>query len=278
MHLENIPTDKITIGTQRIRTIVEDDAFAELCLDMAARGLLQPIGVTPLPDGTYQLLWGLRRLTAARRLHWPTIPAHIVTGDPASIRATALRENIHRSQMTLEDECTAVMQLAHEEGHSIQDIATLLNRSTDWVRRRLTIANLPTDLRVATYTGEIATAAAEAIAIIQDPETRAWIINTAREYKWTVDDVRTAVKLTLSGTNITEAIDAAQQAAQQPTTKDPRPEPLIPCTTCDTPTPISQTKLIHTCPTCYATLTNAHNPPRSDDRDSTNPTHLTQKP
>lgn len=276
MDLEHIPLDKITVGIQRIRTVVEDDTFGELCLDIAARGLLQPIGVTPQADGTYQLLWGLRRLTAARRLNWTTIPARVVTGTPESIRAIALRENIHRAQMSLEDECQAVMQLRDEEHRTIPEIATLLNRSTDWVRRRLTIANLPLDLRLATYNGELATAAAEAIALLDDPEARDWVFRTAKEYHWTVDDVRQAVKLILSGTTITDAVNAAVEAARTPQPHHhPRPT-LIECATCNTPTPLERIHLTHLCFDCHRILTHPHNSPIKDEPDPTTTPPLTK--
>lgn len=264
MDIRNIPTDAITIGPQQIRTIPEDGAFLELCADIAARGLLQPIGVTPIDDTRYQLLWGLRRLTAARHLSWPTIPAHILEAHSTDIRAIALRENIHRSDLSLEDECHTVHLLHTAEGRSIGNIATILNRSIDWVRRRLTIGNLPADLRTAVYAGELAIGAAEAIALVQSPEERDWILKTAREYHWTVDDVRQAVRLALQGTSMNEAIEAALNY-RQPEPK-PQPEPLyIRCQICHHTTTLETTTLVRACHTCATTI-------------STHTTHQQQPP
>jgi ParB family chromosome partitioning protein len=53
----------------------DDDALEALSRSIAARGVLQPIVVRPLPGGTYELVAGERRLRAAQRAGLETIPA-----------------------------------------------------------------------------------------------------------------------------------------------------------------------------------------------------------
>src|SRR5260370_36314683 len=57
-------------------------------------GLLQPIGIDP---GGY-LIWGLRRLTAAKKLGWKEILARVViVADPLSARKV---ENVNRLNLS----------------------------------------------------------------------------------------------------------------------------------------------------------------------------------
>jgi len=68
-----IPVDKVKPSGLGLRDL--DEAIVEdLAKSIKANGLLQPIMVKPAGDG-YELVFGLHRLEACRRLGWRTIPA-----------------------------------------------------------------------------------------------------------------------------------------------------------------------------------------------------------
>jgi hypothetical protein len=98
-------------------------------------GLLHPIVVVPLRTSTtfgrtYTLIAGHRRLVAARRLGWSTIPARVLPpSDPDRpqerlvLLAIALRENTERQDLTPADRRDALLRLralyeeAYPDGH-----------------------------------------------------------------------------------------------------------------------------------------------------------------
>jgi ParB-like chromosome segregation protein Spo0J len=89
-----MPIDAIRVD-HRHRKDMGD--IAELAASMAELGLLEAIGIRP--HG--MLIWGERRLRAAKRLSWTTIPVTVVNLD-AVVRGE-FAENAHRKNFTLSE-------------------------------------------------------------------------------------------------------------------------------------------------------------------------------
>ena len=75
MSTQSIPLDRIVMGNQHHEHLCDLDAIAD---SIDRYGLLHPIGVTPQSDGTYELIFGRRRLEACRKLGHSTIEAKLV--------------------------------------------------------------------------------------------------------------------------------------------------------------------------------------------------------
>jgi len=62
------------VAAENSRQIYEPREMEELMISMKQTGLLQPIGVMPLPKaGKYKLVFGFRRFSAAKKLGWKVI-------------------------------------------------------------------------------------------------------------------------------------------------------------------------------------------------------------
>lgn len=98
---------RLGLGDEEKKAATE---FLSLKASMAANGLLQPIGI----DKDNNLLFGFRRLTAAKELKWDTIPA-IVDPDrtlTAIERETIeLDENIQRMDLSWQEKERAIARL-----------------------------------------------------------------------------------------------------------------------------------------------------------------------
>ena len=94
-----IPISNIIVA-ERYRT--DFGPIDELARSITDNGLILPIAVEQLADGTYDLLAGERRLRACRSLNWETIEARIYEGPLSDLerRSIELEENIQRKDMT----------------------------------------------------------------------------------------------------------------------------------------------------------------------------------
>lgn len=216
MHVEEIEVSRIQVGEQQLRYDPEDDMIIELAADIARRGLLQPIGVSPMGDGSFQLLWGSRRLAAFVRLRRDRIPAQIVSEREDSVKTYALVENIQRQNLTLGEEVDAVVWLHDHEHLSVDQIATRLSKSRAWVLRRLAIPQMPAEIAAPLLEGEISLAAAEEIARVQDEGLRRYILSNTLQNKYTVEQVRTLVQAAQAlPENFSDAVEAGASVARQ---------------------------------------------------------------
>ncbi len=105
----------------RDRTALDPDALAQLQHSIATEGLRSPIEVwrlsAPREGHLYGLISGLRRLTAARAIGMPTIPAFLRTPETLAQALTAMvTENEIRTQISPYEKANLILN-AVEEGH-----------------------------------------------------------------------------------------------------------------------------------------------------------------
>jgi len=83
------------------RQEIDADAQAELAASIAAQGVLVPLTVVPTANGRYTLLYGERRLHAARTTQHATVPCLVATAPPTWDAAldVQLTENLLRSDL-----------------------------------------------------------------------------------------------------------------------------------------------------------------------------------
>ena len=182
----------IVIEDQAMRHNLEDDAIIELGQDIAQKGLLQPIGVRPREDGTYQLLWGGRRLVAYKRLNRSSIMAHVWGDSEIPVKALALVENLQRVNLTLVEEVEAVNYLHHTEGKSPDQISSILSKGRSWIMRRLAIPNLPEDLRASVLEGDVPVGVAEEISRVPHDGFRKFLLSQAVAMHWSIKQTAAA--------------------------------------------------------------------------------------
>ena len=111
--LVEIEVDRIRPGEFSLRDL--DDAVVEgLARSIEGVGLLQPVVVRPLGDG-YELVFGLHRLEACRRLGWKKIPARVKEVSDEEAFLLNMVENLQRNSQPnhhLENAFHKVMRLS----------------------------------------------------------------------------------------------------------------------------------------------------------------------
>ena len=81
------------------RKIFDEDALAELADSIAKHGVIQPLLVRPMPDGSYQLVAGERRWRASRMAGLTEVPVVIKELSDDEAMALALIENLQREDL-----------------------------------------------------------------------------------------------------------------------------------------------------------------------------------
>lgn len=150
-----IPVDMLLPPEIPARRESTQEKFEELCQSIARRGLMQPIGVTDLTNGYYQLRWGMRRSLAHRELGIKTILAVVHAIDEGDAEDDMLSENFQRTEMTEPEEMRAFSAWMKKHNGSIHGCATALNVSDYRVRNAMIIAEGPEIIREAFENGEI---------------------------------------------------------------------------------------------------------------------------
>ena len=132
------------------RTEFPDDEMAELAADIALRGILQPIVVLPLGNGRYRVLFGAKRLRAARQAGLETVP--VVIGSSAHDVYAQVAENQKRHGLTPLD-LARFMRSRIDAGESNAEIARRMGIDLTSVAHHLALLTLPPELEEAFRSG-----------------------------------------------------------------------------------------------------------------------------
>ncbi len=139
---QKIPIDRIRPDKSQPRRDFDAEALDDLAKSMGMVGQLQPIGVR-CSGSDWVVVYGERRLRAARQLGWKTINA-IAYELPAQNMAMVLQacENLHRVDLGLAEYAEVVLRLK-EAGMELGGISYALSKPERWVGNLLSIARDP---------------------------------------------------------------------------------------------------------------------------------------
>jgi len=104
-----------------IRKTWDEEKLSELCWSLLEEGQVEPIGLYEA-DGGYTLVWGHRRVEAARRVGWTDIDALIVRQDEIDNLIQSGIENLSGEEMSADDKAEWAQRLV-DMGFSQHEIA-----------------------------------------------------------------------------------------------------------------------------------------------------------
>lgn len=191
--LHEIPIASIDVGSN-----VRPDAgdVAGLAESIAAVGILEPIRIAEVGAGRYELVYGQRRLAAAKAAGLERIPA-IVDGarDAGATRTIRqLVENLQREDLGPLEEATALRQLLDADDKLTQaELAKRLGRAPSTISNALRLLKLPTAVQKRIADGSLTASHAKAIASLPDAEAKA-VAERVGKQKLSAHDVEREIR------------------------------------------------------------------------------------
>jgi ParB family chromosome partitioning protein len=155
------------------KTKPDRDAHARLVASIATHGLLHPLVVTPIGNGSpkrYAVIAGNRRLAALHEVYAERPAAKVsviirtLSADEA--HSLSLGENFAREAMHPLDEAIAFATLASAKGKEADSIASEFGVTRRYVMQRMRLASLARPIAAAYRAGTIDTATAEAFSAV----------------------------------------------------------------------------------------------------------------
>ena len=174
------------------RKIFDEDALAELADSIAKHGVIQPLLVRPMPDGSYQLVAGERRWRASRMAGLTEVPVVIKELSDDEAMALALIENLQREDLNAIEEAQGIKALMDTLSLTQDEAAERVGKSRPAVANAL--LKLPDSVIALVSDGKLSPGHARALLGFKDEQD---IIETADliiEKGLTVRDVEKLVK------------------------------------------------------------------------------------
>lgn len=190
----DIPVKDLVPNPNQPRVHFDEQSLSDLSASIREIGVLQPLLVRELPDGSFQLIAGERRWRAAQRAGLMTVPAIVKTTDDMTSVEQALVENLHRQDLSPLEEASAYQQLIDDFGLTHDDVAKRVGKSRSSVTNALRLFSLPPAIQALLADGRLSAGHAKALLGTPDRAFQEQLARRAAQEGWSVRAVEDAVR------------------------------------------------------------------------------------
>ena len=153
-----------------------ESELASLSESLKEHNILQPILVR-IVDGRYQLISGERRLRAAIKANWQTIPARIRTADDRLVSELAIVENLQRKDLNAIEKALSFRRYIDEHNCTQDSLANRLKIDRSTIANLIRLLDLPRQVQDAVRNQSISAGHARTLLPLGDEELQAEFCN-----------------------------------------------------------------------------------------------------
>ncbi len=201
--------DRIFPGEQQPRKTFRDDPLKELAASIKEKGVIQPVIVSRVGDGTFRLVTGERRWRATALAGLKKIPALIKNMASRDSLEIALIENIQREDLNPLETAEAFSRLITDFNLTQEDLSDKVGKDRATISNYLRLLKLPEEIKPLIYNGSLSTGHAKAILAIDGK----------------VNQIEAARKIIKRGLSVREAEVLSRKISRPPkvkSNKDPQ--------------------------------------------------------
>src|SRR5919202_5392519 len=143
----NIPVDRIRPNPYQARQSFQ--GIEELAEAMRAQGFISRLRVRhdPSDERYFQLVFGERRLRAAKLAGIMEVPCDVAEHSEADLLEIGLMENIQRADLDPLEEARAFRAFIEQRGYTQQRLAERIGKDSNYVARHLKLLAAPEDIQ-----------------------------------------------------------------------------------------------------------------------------------
>ncbi len=193
--LRELPVGLVKPNPNQPRTNFDPDALASLASSIEISGVVQPLLVRPLHDGSYELVAGERRWRAARQAGLEKVPAIVRDSEQAERMQVALIENMVREDLNPVEEAKACAALVEELGVSKEELARRVGRSRPAVSNLIRLLDLPDEAIALLESGDLSEGHGRALLAARGNDVRRRLAREAARHGWSVRETENRAKL-----------------------------------------------------------------------------------
>ena len=172
----------------------DTESLHELAGSIRQIGIVQPITLRDMGDGTYIIIAGERRWRASQLAGLTRIPAYIRTVDDENMMEMALVENIQRQDLTALEIALAYQHLIEQYGLTQEQLSERVGKNRATVTNYLRLLKLPASIQMALKNREIDMGHARALLTLDDPTAQMKVFDEMKKERMSVRRIEEIVK------------------------------------------------------------------------------------
>ena len=189
-----IPVENIIPNPNQPRYYFDGNNLKDLSNSIKEHGVIQPILVTKLSEGKYELIAGERRLQASKLVGKKEIPAIVKIASNQEKLELALIENIQRHDLNPIEEAKAYKKLQVEYNLTQEEVAQKAGKNRSTVANMMRLLELPIEIQRGLIEKKITEGHARAILSLENPEKRRALYELILKNKLTVRETEEKVR------------------------------------------------------------------------------------
>lgn len=248
--VKEVQISQIKVGEHAQRIDDEDPDTVELAASMKRIGVLNPLMVSESGEGLI-LIAGHRRIVAARMAGLDTVPCIVQKISEDKVAEITFAENFFRKNLSPIELACALKDCLQKESMEISELAAGFHKSEHWVMSMIAIADWPSEVTEAIHYEKISVSAGRNLALVTEPEYRAFLVENAVEQGATA-------RTTAAWLQAFEAMRPAKEAIQAPPVDGGAPQvplvPQAPCLCCSQLFGVNEMSHVPVCGACVQLL------------------------
>ncbi|MDO5074447.1 MAG: ParB/RepB/Spo0J family partition protein [Bacteroidales bacterium] len=200
--ISEVEIGRIQANPNQPRREFDAEALSELAESIRQIGIIQPITLRKMEDGTYQIIAGERRWRASQLAGLQRIPAYVRTADDEGMMQMALVENIQREDLNAIEIALAYQNLIEQYNLTQDALSEKVGKKRATVANYLRLLKLPAQVQMALQKREMDQGHARALLGLQQPSLQVKLFSEIQEKGYSVRQVEEMVKAINSGETV----------------------------------------------------------------------------
>ncbi len=163
-----VDIERVVASREQPRRIFRDNSLRELAASIKQKGVLQPVLLRRMGDGTFQLIAGERRYRASMMAGLKKIPSIIREDGPEDALEIALIENIQREDLGPLETAHAFDRLIKHFGLTQEKLSEKVGKDRATVANYLRLLGLPEEIKKHVDEGSLSMGHARALLSMEN--------------------------------------------------------------------------------------------------------------
>lgn len=175
--INEIRVEDIKPNPNQPRHSFDEESLGELAASIKELGVVQPLSLRDLGDGSYQIIAGERRWRAARQAGLFSVPAYIRSASDSEMTEMALIENIQREDLNAIEVALAFRNLIDTYNLTQERLSERLGKKRATIANHLRLLRLPAEIQLGLRDHKIDMGHAKALLSVEDPKRQLNLYN-----------------------------------------------------------------------------------------------------
>ena len=201
--IREVPIGQTKANPNQPRREFDAEALEELTESIRQIGIIQPITLRKMEDGSYQIIAGERRWRACQMAGLDSIPAYVRTADDEKMMQMALVENIQREDLNAIEIALAYQNLLEQYDLTQDALSEKVGKKRATIANYLRLLKLPAQVQMAIQKREMDQGHARALLGLQQPSMQVKLFSEIQQKGYSVRQVEEMVKAINAGETVT---------------------------------------------------------------------------